>query len=96
MLTSCDVSSLVADRLCYQEITNGCVSRFLLVPLNIDAILHESTIHRKRVRLNKMADELELGGVYSTTVEQIKEQDGDQSALGVEASMWIIHADCPL
>jgi len=72
---------------------NRYASRFLLVSLNIDAILHESTISRRREKLNKMTDGLELGDVYSATIERIKAQDGDKSRLGMTALMWISHAE---
>jgi len=73
--------------------TNRYASRFLLVSLNIDAILHESTISRRREKLNKMTNGLELGDVYSATIERIKAQDGDKSRLGMTALMWISHAE---
>jgi len=75
---------------------NRYASRFLLVSLNIDAILHESTISRRREKLNKMTNGLELGDVYSATIERIKAQDGDKSRLGMAALMWISHAERPL
>jgi len=43
-----------------------------------------------------MTDGLELGGIYSAMTERIKAQDGDQSALGIAALMWISHAERPL
>jgi len=75
---------------------NRYAFRFLLVSLNIEAILHESTIHRRRERLNKMADGLELGDAYSATIERIKAQAGDKSRLGMAALIWIGHAERPL
>jgi len=39
---------------------------------------------------------LELGDVYNSTIERIKEQDGDKSRLGMAALMWISHAERPL
>jgi len=71
-------------------------SRFLLASLNIDAILHESTISRRREKLNKRTNGLELGDVYGATIERIKAQDGDKSRLGMTALMWISHAERPL
>jgi len=62
----------------------------------MDAILNESTIHRRRKRLSKMAEGLELEGVYSGTIERIKAQNGDKSRLGMAALMWISHAERPL
>jgi len=37
-----------------------------------------------------------LGNAYDTTIERIKAQDGDKSRLGMEALMWISHAERPL
>ena len=70
--------------------------RFLLVSLSIEAILQESTIYRRRERLRKMTDGLGLGDVYGATIERIKAQGGDKSRLGMEALMWISHAERPL
>ena len=39
---------------------------------------------------------LELGDAYGATIERIKAQDGDKSRLGMEALMWISHAERPL
>ena len=69
--------------------------RFLLVSLNIDAILHESTISRRREKLGKMTGGLELGDVYGTTIARIKAQDGDKSRLGITALMRTSHAERP-
>ena len=48
----------------------------------MDAVLHESTIHRGRGKLNKAATELELGDVYDTTIERTKAQHEDKYTLG--------------
>ena len=75
---------------------NRYASRFLLVSLNIDAILHESTISRRREKLSRMPNGSELGDVYGATVERIKAQGGDKSRLGMTALMWVSHAERPL
>jgi len=75
---------------------NGYASRFLLASLNIDAILQESTISRRREKLGRMTNGLELEDVYGATIERIKAQDGDKSRLGMMALMWISHAERPL
>jgi len=46
--------------------------------------------------LNKVADGFGLGDAYGATVERIKAQDGDKSRLGLEALMWVSHAERPL
>jgi len=70
--------------------------RFLLVSLSIDTILQESTISRRREKLRKMTNGLELGDVYGATIERIKAQSGDKSRLGMTTLMWINHAERPL
>ena len=72
------------------------IFRFLLVSLNVEAILQESTIYRRRERLSKMTDGLGLEDVYGATIERIKAQGGDKSRLGMRALMWISHAERPL
>jgi len=71
-------------------------SRFLLVSLNIDSILQESTIYHRRERLRKMADGVGLEDEYGATIERIKAQGGGKSRLGMKALMWITHAERPL
>ena len=58
--------------------------------------MQESTIHRRRERLSKITDGLGLGDAYNATIERIKAQEGDKSRLGMEALMWISHAERPL
>ena len=70
--------------------------RFRLVSLSIEAILRESTIYGRRGRLSKMANGLGWGGAYGTTIDRIMALDGDRSRLGMEALMWISHAERPL
>jgi len=72
------------------------ILRFLLVSPNIESILQESTIHRRRGRLCKITDGLGLGDAYDATIERIRAQDGDKSSLGMRALMWICHAERPL
>ena len=72
------------------------IFRFLLVSLSIDAILQESTIYRRRERLNEMTGGMGLGGAYDAIIERIKAQGGDKSRLGMEALMWVSHAERPL
>ena len=70
--------------------------RFLLASLNIEAILQEPTIHRRRERLSNMTDGLGLEDVYGATIQRIKAQGGYKSRLGMGALMWISYAEVPL
>jgi len=70
--------------------------RFRLVSLKIQAILRESTIYRRRARLSKIGDGLELRDVYGATMERIKAQDDGKSRLAMAALMWVSHAARPL
>ena len=76
--------------------TDRYTSRFLLVSLNIDAILQEITIHRRRQKLNAMTDGLGLGDAYSATLGRVKGQGGEKARLGMATLMWISHAEEPL
>ena len=64
--------------------------------MNIDAILQEPTIHRRRQRLNVMTDGLGLGDAYGATLDRIKGQGGEKARLGMAALMWISYAERPL
>lgn len=72
------------------------VFRLLLISLNIEAILQESTIYQRRERLKEITYGLGLGAAYRATIERIKEQEGNKSRLGIEALMWVSHAERPL
>jgi len=72
------------------------VSRFLLVSLNIDLILQESTIYRRRERLRGMGDGLGLVDAYGATIERIKAQGRGNWRLAMDALMWVSHAERPL
>ena len=72
------------------------MSRFLLVSLNIKAILQETTLHRRRAKLSAMTNGLGLGDAYDATIERIKLQEGDGARLGMDALMWISHSERPL
>ena len=68
----------------------------MLVRLNIDAVLRETTIHRRRQKLSAMTDGLGLGDAYDATLNRVKRQDGERARLGMTALMWISHAERPL
>ena len=72
------------------------VARFLLVSLNIDAILEEVTIYARRKKLEEMRKGKGLGDAYTATLTRIKSQNGSKSRLGMEALMWISHSARPL
>ena len=79
-----------------QASTDRCILRFLLVSLNIDAILQETTIHRRRQKLNAITEGLGLGDGYNATLGRIKGQGGEKARLGIAVLMWISHAERPL
>ena len=76
--------------------TDRYISRFLLVRLNIDVVLQETTIHRRRQKLSAMTDGLGLGDAYGATLDRIKRQGGEKARLGMATLMWISHAERPL
>ena len=72
------------------------MSRFLLASLNIQAILQETTLHRRREKLGAMKKGLGLGDAYDATIRRIKAQEGDRARLGMDTLMWISHSERPL
>ena len=79
-----------------QACTDKYISRFLLVRLNIDVVLQETTVHRRRQKLSAMTDGLGLGDAYGSTLDRIKRQGGEKARLGMAAVMWISHSERPL
>jgi len=73
------------------------LSRFLLVTLNIEAIMGETSLARRKKMLQKVATTgVDLDTVYAQTLQQVRHQKGDRSRVGMEVLMWISHAERPL
>jgi len=71
------------------------VSSFLLVSLNMDAVLGEITLHQRRRKLDEMTKGEGLGDVYTATISRIKSLQGGRSKLGLQVLMWVSHAERP-
>ena len=69
--------------------------RFLLVSLNIAAILDETTIHQRREQIERMTHGGGLGDIYSVTLDRIK-QSGGKSRLAMTGLMWISRSERPM
>ena len=69
--------------------------RFLLVSLNIDAILGEVTIRRRR-KLEDMTEGKGLSEAYTATLSRLKAQKRYKSVLGLKVLMWVSRAERPL
>ncbi|RPA90145.1 ankyrin [Choiromyces venosus 120613-1] len=69
---------------------------FLPASLTIETILGETTISKRRKRLDEMTKRQNVGDVYTATLERIKAQMGSKSRLAMDALMWISHSECPL
>jgi len=72
------------------------MSSFLLVSLNIDAILDEITLHQRKKKLDEMTKGEGLGDAYAATLSRMKAQPRSRSKLGMEVLMWVSHAMRPL
>ena len=70
--------------------------RFLLVSLNIDAILREVTIRQRRKKLEEMTQGNGLSEAYTATLTRLKAQKGYKSVLGLKALMWVLYSERPL
>jgi len=69
------------------------VSRFLLVSLNIDAILSEVTIRQRIKKLEEMTQGNGLSEAYTATLERMKAQKRYKSVLGLKALMWVLYSE---
>jgi len=67
--------------------------RFQLVSWNVEAILREPTIYRRREMLSNITDALDLGDAYGNMIERIEAQGASKSRLGMDPLMWISHAE---
>ena len=76
--------------------TDRPMSRFLLVSLNIKAILQETTLHRRREKLGAITNGMGLEDAYDATIGRIKAQQGDRARLGIKTLMWVSHLRVPL
>ena len=66
------------------------ICRFLLVSLNIDAILGGVTIGQRRKKLEEMARGKGLSDAYTATLTRLKAQKGTKSELGLKVLMWVL------
>jgi len=80
----------------FESYTDRCKYRFLMASLKVETVLRETTIHRRRNRLNAMGDGLGLGDAYETTLVRIRTQEGEKSKLAMTTLMWICHSERPL
>ena len=71
-------------------------SRFLLVSLNMDAILGEVTIRQRRKKLEEMTQGNGLSDAYTATLSRLKAQKGYKSVLGLKVLMWVLYSERPL
>ena len=67
------------------------IYRFLLVSLNIEALLAEVTIRQRRKKLEETTQGNRLSEAYIATLTRIKAQKGYKSVLGLKALMWVLH-----
>ena len=70
--------------------------RFLLVSLQIDAILGEVTIRQRRKKLEEMTQGNGLGDAYTATLTRLKAQKGNKPILGMKVLMWVLYSERPL
>jgi len=62
----------------------------------MDAILDEITLHQRRKKLDEMTKGRGLGDAYAATLSRMKAQPRNRLKLGMEALMWVAHAERPL
>jgi len=72
------------------------VCRFLLVAINIRAVLGEMTIRQRKKKLGELAQGKGLGDAYTTTLTRVRARGGPRSRLGMTALMWVLFSQRPL
>ena len=70
--------------------------RFLLASLHIEAVLRETTISRRRKRLQSMKAGAGLGDAYGVTLERIRALDEEKAKLAMATLTWVCHSERPL
>ena len=70
--------------------------RFLLVSLNMDAVLAEVTVAQRKRKLAEMTRGNELSDAYTATLTRLKAQKGNKSKLGLKVLMWVVYSERPL
>ena len=70
--------------------------RFLLVALNIDAVLGEVTIRQRRKKLEEMVQGNGLSDAYMATLTRVRAQKGNKSVLGLKVLMLVLYSEWPL
>ena len=70
--------------------------RFLLISLNIDAILGGVTIAERRKKLEEMTRGNGLSDAYTATLTRLRAQAGTKSVLGLKVLMWVLNSQRPL
>ena len=70
--------------------------RFLLASLHIEAVLRETTIARRRKRLQSMKAGVGLGDAYGVTLNRIQAQGEEKAKLAMATLTWVCHSERPL
>ena len=72
------------------------MGRFLLISLNVDAILEGITIAERRKKLEGMRRGNGLSDAYTATLTRLRAQAETKSALGLKVIMWVLNSQRPL
>ena len=72
------------------------MDRFLLVSLNVDAILEGVTIAERRKKLEEMRRGNGLSDAYTGTLKRLRAQAESKSRLGLKVLMWVLKSQRPL
>ena len=89
------VQTWIPGNIC-KSYTDRCGYRFLLASLKVEAILRETTIHRRRNRLYAMGNGSGVRDAYETTLGRIGSQEGEKAKLAMITLMWVCHSERPL
>jgi len=70
--------------------------RFLLVSLNIDAILGGMTIRQRKKKVAEIRKGNGLSDAYTATLTRLKAQERNKAVLGLKVLMWVLYSERPL
>jgi len=78
------------------EYLRKIMHRFLLVSINIEAVLGEVTIGLRREKLEQMERGNGLSDAYTATLARLKGQKGNKGAVGLKVLKWVLYSERPL
>jgi len=91
-----NMSDMCVGAFSFSILSAKIVCRFLLVSLNIGAVLGEVTIGLRRKKVEKMVRGNGLSDAYTATLARMNGQKGNKSVLRLKVLKWVLYSVRPL